>query len=77
MPAKERAIHSTLAAHRRLANPAFQARLHRVRAQMVERTAGMLTAAAGEAVKTLLALPKTRSPPRPGWRRRGRFWSWA
>jgi hypothetical protein len=45
-------------AHRRLADPVFQARLHQVRADMVERTAGMLTAAAGEAVKTLLALLK-------------------
>jgi hypothetical protein len=44
--------------YRRLAEPAFQARLHQVRAEMVERTAGMLTAAGGEAVKTLLALLK-------------------
>jgi hypothetical protein len=30
---------------------------------MVQRTGGMLTAAAGEAVKTLLALQKDTAPP--------------
>jgi hypothetical protein len=45
-------------AHRRLADPDFQRRLQELRADMVQRTAGMLTAAASEAVKTLLALLK-------------------
>jgi hypothetical protein len=49
-------------AHRRLADPAFRQRLHQVRGAMVERTAGMLTAAAGEAVKTLLALQQETTP---------------
>jgi hypothetical protein len=49
-------------AHRRLADPAFRQQLHEVRADMVQRTAGMLTAAAGEAVKTLLDLQKGTVP---------------
>lgn len=48
--------------YRRLADPDFQCRLQQVRADMVQRTAGMLTAAAGEAVKTLLALQKESEP---------------
>jgi hypothetical protein len=48
--------------YRRLAEHAFRQRLHQVRADMVERTAGTLTAAANEAVRTLLDLLK---PPAP------------
>jgi hypothetical protein len=48
--------------YRRLADPDFQCWLQQVRADMVQRTAGMLTAAAGEAVKTLLALQKESEP---------------
>jgi hypothetical protein len=44
--------------YRRLRQPDFKAQLQKIRAEMVERTTGMLTAAAGEAVKTLLALQK-------------------
>jgi hypothetical protein len=49
--------------YRRLQDAAFRARLQAVRADMVLRTAGMLTAAAGEAVKTLLVLQKETTPP--------------
>jgi hypothetical protein len=44
--------------YRRLADPDFRQRLQEVRADMVQRTAGMLTAAAGESVRTLLELQK-------------------
>ena len=50
-------------AYRRLREAEFNRRLQQVRADMVQRTAGMLTAAAGEAVKTLLALQKESIPP--------------
>jgi hypothetical protein len=49
--------------YRRLRAPAFRRRLQDLRADMVQRTAGTLTAAAGEAVKTLLALQKEAIPP--------------
>lgn len=49
-------------AYRRLAEPDFKHRLHQVRADMVQRTAGALTAAAQEAVRTLLALQKDSVP---------------
>ena len=49
-------------AHRRLGDPSFRAKLQQMRGEMVSRTAGMLTAAAGEAVKTLLALQKESVP---------------
>jgi hypothetical protein len=45
-------------AYRRLRETGFNQRLQQARADMVQRTAGMLTAAAGEAVKTLLVLQK-------------------
>jgi hypothetical protein len=48
---------------RRLAAPAFRQRLQQVRADMVQRTAGALTAAATEAVRTLLELQKPPNPP--------------
>jgi hypothetical protein len=49
--------------YRRLREPAFKARLQELRADMVRRSAGMLTAAAGEAVRTLLSLQKDSAPP--------------
>jgi hypothetical protein len=49
-------------ANRRLKDPEFRQRLQEVRTEMVQRTAGMLTAAAGEAVKTLLDLQKGTVP---------------
>jgi hypothetical protein len=49
--------------HRRLADPAFRQRLQQLRAEMVQRTAGALTAAATEAVRTLLELQKPAVPP--------------
>src|SRR5271166_2712663 len=49
--------------YRRLADPAFRRRLQEMRADMVQRTAGALTAAASEAVRTLLALQKEAAPP--------------
>jgi hypothetical protein len=48
--------------YRRLQEAGFKQRLQELRADMVQRTAGMLTAAAGEAVKTLLALQKDTTP---------------
>lgn len=46
----------------RLRDPAFQARVKQVRTDMIRRSAGLLTAASGEAVRTLLALMKETSP---------------
>jgi hypothetical protein len=43
-------------AYRRKADPDFQRQLQALRGEMVQRAAGMLTAAALEAVKTLLLL---------------------
>ena len=48
--------------YRRLGEAAFRRRLQGLRADMVQRTSGMLTAAAGEGVKTLLALLKEGTP---------------
>jgi hypothetical protein len=48
---------------RRLQDPEFQRRLQEVRADMVKRTAGTLTAASTEAVKTLLSLQQPTVPP--------------
>src|SRR4051812_12263357 len=50
-------------AYRRLAEPQFQQRLQQLRADMVQRTAGALTAASQEAVRTLLSLQKETLPP--------------
>ena len=47
---------------RRLADPAFRPRLVQIRADMAQRIAGMLTAAAGEAVKALLELLAASNP---------------
>jgi hypothetical protein len=52
--AAQKAGVSESTAYRRLGEPAFQQRLRDMRADMVQRTGGMLTAAAGEAVKALL-----------------------
>jgi AcrR family transcriptional regulator len=48
--------------YRRLQDRDFQQRVQQVRSDMVQRTAGMLTAAAMEAVKTLLELQKAPAP---------------
>jgi hypothetical protein len=45
--------------YRRLGEPAFRRRLQRLRSDMVQRTAGTLTAASGEAVRTLIELMKS------------------
>jgi hypothetical protein len=50
-------------AYRRLAEPEFKKKLRAVRADIVQRTAGALTAAATESVRTLLELQKSPSPP--------------
>ncbi|HZZ82578.1 MAG TPA: hypothetical protein VFE62_29030 [Gemmataceae bacterium] len=50
-------------AYRRLNDPAFRQRLQQVRADIVKRTAGALTAASTEAVKTLIELQKANTPP--------------
>jgi hypothetical protein len=50
-------------AHRRLKDPAFRQRLQQVRADIVQRTTGALTAAATEAVKTLLTLQQPTVSP--------------
>jgi hypothetical protein len=49
--------------YRCLEDPAFVQRLQQARHDMVQRTNGMLTAAAGESVKALLALVKERTQP--------------
>src|SRR5437870_8305184 len=54
---------SARTAHRRLADPAFKKRLADVRADMVQRTSGMLTAASLEAVKTLVELQASLQAP--------------
>lgn len=50
-------------AYRRLAESDFKKRLRGVRNDIVQRTAGALTAAATESVRTLLELQKSPSPP--------------
>ena len=54
---------SPATAYRRLADPAFLQRLRALRGDMVQRTAGTLTAASGESVRTLLELQKPSAPP--------------
>ena len=49
--------------YRRLADPSFQQQLAALRADMVQRSAGMLTAASLEAVKTLVELLNPAQPP--------------
>src|SRR5438552_14867817 len=48
--------------YRRLADETFHERLQHLRGEMVQRTAGTLTAAGNEAVKTLLALLGESNP---------------
>jgi HEAT repeat protein len=48
--------------YRRLKDPDFKRRLVEVRAQMVQRAAATLTAAASEAVKTLVGLLNSQEP---------------
>ncbi|QDU21273.1 hypothetical protein [Urbifossiella limnaea] len=47
----------------RLKDADFQLRVKQVRSDMVRRSAGLLSAASGEAVRTLLALMKESAPP--------------
>jgi hypothetical protein len=54
---------SARTAHRRLKEEAFQKSLRDLRAEMVQRTAGMLTASGMEASKTLIDLLNTANPP--------------
>jgi hypothetical protein len=54
---------SARTAHRRLKEEAFQKRLRDVRAEMVQRTAGMLTGSGLEAGKTLVSLLDPTVPP--------------
>ncbi len=49
--------------YRRLKNRSFREELNAIRDDMVRRSAGMLTAAAGEAVKTLVQLMGSGVPP--------------
>ena len=53
---------SAATAHRRLRDRDFARRLQATRSDLVRRAAGMLTGAAGEAVKTLLALMRDTAP---------------
>jgi hypothetical protein len=48
--------------HRRLKDPKFCKQLQQAGTDLVQRMAGMLTAAGGEAIKTLLALLKETTP---------------
>jgi len=49
--------------YRRLEDAAFCSRIHALRADMVRRTAGTMTAAGTDSVRTLLELQKAPSPP--------------
>lgn len=49
--------------YKRLQEPEFQQRVKQVRSDMVRRSAGLRSAASGEAVRTLLALMKESAPP--------------
>jgi hypothetical protein len=49
--------------YRRLKSPKFRAQVREARSEMVKRAAGMLTAAAGESVRTLLSLQKESVAP--------------
>lgn len=54
---------SATTAYRRLDQPEFKTRLRQIRSDIVQRTAGALTAAATESVRTLLELQKPPNPP--------------
>jgi hypothetical protein len=60
--AAQKAGVSKATVQRRLNDPVFQTRLQEIRSDMVKRTAGTLTAAASEAVKTLLSLQQPAIP---------------
>jgi hypothetical protein len=60
--AAQKAGISRATAHRRLDDPEFQTQLKQIRSDMVQRTAGTLTAAGSESVKTLLALQQPTIP---------------
>jgi hypothetical protein len=49
--------------YRRKQDPAFCKELQQVSSELVQRMAGMLTGAGGEAVRTLLTLMKETAPP--------------
>jgi hypothetical protein len=53
---------SVRTAQRRMKEPDIRQRLQQVRATMVERTSGMITAAGMEAVKTLITLQDPSTP---------------
>ncbi len=61
--ASQKAGLSPRTAHRRLAEPRFRQQLNQIRADMVQRAASILTAAAVEAVKTLVDLQSHATPP--------------
>ncbi len=61
--AAQKAGVSTRTAYRRLADPAFRARLRQAQADLARRAAGLLTAATLEAVRTLVQLQAAASPP--------------
>jgi hypothetical protein len=61
--AAQKAGISPRTAHRRLANPQFRSQLNNVRGDMVQRAASLLTAAAMEAIKTLVSLQEKSTPP--------------
>jgi hypothetical protein len=54
---------SDATAYRRLAEPEFTRKLQALRADMVQRTSGALTAAGTESVRPLLELQKPTVPP--------------
>src|ERR1700733_13951452 len=49
--------------HRRLADPAFRRQIEAFRADLLQRTAAMLTASGLEFVKTLIELTSAGTPP--------------
>jgi type II secretory pathway component PulF len=57
--AAQRAGVSLRTVYRRLAEPVFRGRVHDVRAEMVQRMAGTLTAAGVGALRTLIALQES------------------
>jgi len=60
--AARQAAVSVRTVRRRLKNPEFRRQIQEARADMVRRTAATLTAAGGEAVKTLVELMRSPSP---------------
>ena len=61
--AAQKAGISRATAFRRLQDPDFQSQLQQLRADMLNRAAATLTAAATEAIKTLLSLLQSTVPP--------------